>query len=156
MTKLTNIPVRVLIGGFAALILSLTTGAALVSADSARSGDLHLVKDCPPTTATGLPGGYCTVTSSSLAEIKFGSKLIYDQGADFVHGFLDSNVVLDAGNGNKAIGRCTFDFTTGLGLCTFSDGMGQFTGFHARVNVVCPTEFCTVNGDYSFSSERDR
>ena len=37
-------------------------------------------------------------------------------------GMLDSNVVLDAGNGNRAVGRCTLDLVTGLGLCTFSDG----------------------------------
>ena len=46
-----------------------------------------------------------------------------------------SNVVFDAGSGDWAVGRCTLDFSTGLGLCTFSDGTGPLTGFHARVNL---------------------
>ncbi len=49
--------------------------------------------------------------------------------------FLDSNVVLDAVTGNRAVGRCTLDFQTFLGLCTFSDGTGKFAGFEARVDV---------------------
>jgi hypothetical protein len=49
-------------------------------------------------------------------------------------GLLDSNVVLDAGNGNRAVGRCTLDLATNLALCTFSDGTGNFRGFHARVD----------------------
>jgi hypothetical protein len=95
--------------------------------------------------------------TSNLAAIVVGSKVYYDQGAGTPQGLLDSNVVLDAGNGNRAVGRCTLDFTTGLGLCTFSDGTGQFTGFHARVDV---SYLGGVNyawdGTYSFSPEPDR
>ena len=43
----------------------------------------------------------------------------YNQPAGIPAGLLDSNIVIDAGNGNRAVGRCTLDMTTGLGLCTF-------------------------------------
>jgi hypothetical protein len=48
--------------------------------------------------------------------------------------------VLDAGGGNKAVGRCTLDGATGPGLCTFSDGTGRLAGFGARVDVSPPTD----------------
>ena len=44
-------------------------------------------------------------------------------------GLLDSYVVLDAGGGNRGLGRCTLDVDPESlrGLCTFSDGTGQPT-----------------------------
>jgi hypothetical protein len=77
----------------------------------------------------------CTITSSNIEQIGVGSKVFYDQAAGIPAGLLDSNVVLDDGTGNRAVGRCTLDLATGHGLCTFSDGTGQFTGFEARVDV---------------------
>jgi hypothetical protein len=144
----------VVIAGFAALTLSWSPGAASVSASSGRSGDLHVTKEC--SAYTGLAGSFCTITSSDLGEIQIGSKVLYDQAAGVPTGMLDSNVVLDAGNGDRAVGRCTLDFATGLGLCTFSDGTGQFAGFHARVDV---THLGGPNwawdGTYSFWREHD-
>ena len=83
--------------------------------------------------------------------IKVGSKVFYDQADGIPAGMLDSHVVLDAGLGNRAVGRCTVDDTTNLGLCTFSDGTGQFAGFHARVSVDC-TSVCRWDGTYRFGS----
>ena len=117
--------------------LGLTTGAVSVSASSDRTGDLHITKECSQ--YNGNPGDFCTITSSNLAAIKVGSKVFYDQADGIPKGLLDSSVVLDAGAGNRAVGRCTLDDTTNLGLCTFSDGTGQFTGFHARLMVDCRT-----------------
>jgi hypothetical protein len=110
--------------------LALVTGSASASA-SDRSGELHVTKECLP--PIGQAGSFCTITSSNLAEIKVNSKISYDQAPGIPSGLLDSNVVLDAGDGNRAVGRCTLDLTSLLGLCTSSDGTGQFTGFHARV-----------------------
>jgi hypothetical protein len=141
---------KIMTTGFVALILSLSTGS--VSADSTRNGQLHVTKECSQD--KGAAGDFCTITSSNLAEIKVGSKVFYDQAAGIPTGLLDSNVVLDAGQGNRALGRCTLDLTTGLGLCTFSDGTGQFTGFHARVDVDCRSG-CRWDGTYSFKLERD-
>ena len=135
-----------------ALTLALSTGAASVSASSERNRALHVTKECSE--YSGAAGEFCTITSSNLARIKVGSRVYYDQPAGIPAGLLDSNVVLDAGNGNRAVGRCTLDLTTGLGLCTFSDGTGRFAGFNARVQVSPPSaeeEDWRWEGTYSFS-----
>jgi hypothetical protein len=139
-----------LVAGFVAMTLALSTGLATVSASSDRDGELHVTKECSQD--LGRAGDFCTITSSNLAEIKVGSRVYYDQALGIPTGLLDSNVILDAGNGNRAVGRCTLDLTTALGLCTFSDGTGQFTGFHARVDVDC-TAGCRWDGTYRFSLE---
>jgi hypothetical protein len=134
--KLKNVPTLVAlmpVAGFVALTLSLSVGAASVWADSEKHGRLRATKECSQN--TGKPGDYCTFTSSNLAEIVVGSKIFYDQAFGIPAGMLDSNVILDAGFGNRAVGRCTLDGATRLGLCTFSDGLGAFAGFEARVNV---------------------
>ena len=144
------------LSGSLTLALVLVACAASVSAQSGRNGQLHVTKECSH--YTGAAGSFCTITSSNLPEIKVGSKVIYDQAAGIPAGMLDSNVVLDAGNGNRAVGRCTLDLSNGLGLCTFSDGTGQFTGFSARVDVSPPTNGLNWHweGTYSFSSEPGR
>jgi hypothetical protein len=139
------------IAGLAALILSLGPGSASVAA-SGRSGRLHITKECSQ--YTGGAGSFCTITSSTLREIPAGSKVLYDQPAGIPAGLLDSNVVLDAGNANRAVGRCTLDGVTSLGICTFSDGTGELTGFTARVDVSpFPNDLVDYHwrGTYSFS-----
>jgi len=136
---------------------SLTPGVASVSAsDDQRQRSLHLVKEC--TSYTGLAGSFCTFTSSNLAAIPVGSKVFYDQAAGTPAGLLDSNVVLDAGGGNRGVGRCTLVFSSLLGLCTFSDGTGTLTGFHARLDVDCTAgiDRCRWDGPYSLTRDRDR
>jgi hypothetical protein len=144
----------VLVAAFVALTPSLSTGAD--PEKSARHGQLHLRKECSQ--FTGLPGGFCTFTSSNLEQLKVGSRVYYDQAAGVPDGLLDSNVILDAGNGNRAIGRCTLDVVTNHGLCTFSDGIGDFAGFEARVDVFCPGTgvVCTWDGRYKFSPKLPR
>jgi len=127
--------------------LTLTTGAFSASASSERTGTLHVTKECSQ--YNGNPGEFCSITSSNLAAIKIGSKVFYDQPDGIPKGLLDSNVVLDAGGGSRAIGHCTVDDSTNLGLCTFSDGTGQFTGFNARVLVDC-TSTCRWDGSFKF------
>jgi hypothetical protein len=135
------------------LIFLLSTRPGTVSAGSARNGRLHITKGCGDYTYTA--GSYCTITSSNLAEIKVGSKVFYDQAANIPTGLLDSNVVLDAGGGNRAVGRCTVDLTTFLGLCTLSDGTGQFAGFSARINVSPGDGNFHWDGTYKFRPEHD-
>ena len=143
----------VLVAGFVALTLSLSPGAASVSASSGRDGQLHLAKECSQ--YTGQPGGFCTFTYSNLRQIDIGSKVFYDQALGVPPGLVDSNVVLDAGNGDRAVGRCTLDLGTGRGLCTFSDGTGELSGFEARVDVVCTNGGlnCTWDGPYKFNPQ---
>jgi hypothetical protein len=144
----------VLVAGL--VTLSLSPGVTSVSAsDDQRQRSLHLTKEC--SAYTGLAGSFCTFTSSNLAAIPVGSKVFYDQAAGTPTGLLDSNVVIDAGDGNRSVGRCTLDLSTYHGLCTFSDGTGEFAGFHARVDV-SPAGWPNFiwDGTYSFTRERDR
>jgi hypothetical protein len=130
------------------LTLALSGGAVSVSAAPERTRNLHVTKECSE--YTGGAGSFCTITSSNVRRIPVGTRVSYDQAADIPAGLLDSNVVLDAGNGNRAVGRCTLDFATLLGLCTFSDGTGNLAGFHARVDVDCTLE-CRWDGPYGFA-----
>jgi hypothetical protein len=153
--KLLPLSLALVLIACATITLSLTSVAATVSAFSERSRDLHVTKECSQ--FTGAPGSFCTITSSNLAAIRVGSKVIYDQAPGIPAGMLDSNVILDAGNGNRAIGRCTLDGATGLGLCRFVDGTGEFAGFEARINVTYtggPTY--RWDGTCSFDSEDEK
>jgi hypothetical protein len=144
-----------LLVALAAISIALVSRAAQASAGDERNGEIHVLKEC--SAYTGAAGSFCTITSSNLPEIKVGSKVFYDQVAGIPTGLLDSSVVLDAGTGDWAVGRCTLDLGTGLGLCTFSDGTGPFTGFHARVNVsYAGGPNYRWDGTYSFSPEPPR
>jgi len=129
----------------------LTIGAASLSASSDKKGDLHATKEC--SAYFGRPGQFCTFTSSNIPAITIGTRIYYDQAAGVPAGMLDSNVVLDAGAGSRAFGRCSIDFATGGGLCTFSDGTGQFAGFHARINVTA-TGGVNYSWDGTYSSDK--
>jgi hypothetical protein len=146
----------VVIPGVLALTFAFSTGAASISA-SERDRRLHIEKDC--TGYEGFAGQFCTIKMSNVGEIKVRSKIFYDQAAGIPSGLLDSNVVLDAGNGDRALGRCTLDFATMSGLCTFSDGTGVLTGFHARVEVSSLRDShngWAWDGTYGFDRESDR
>ena len=152
MTKLLG---SLALAGTVALALSMSTGTTSASAQSARSGDLHLIKNC--SAYTGAPGSSCTFTSSNLAEIRVGSKIYYDQAAGIPAGMLDSNVFLSVGTGDWTVGRCTLDGTTNRGLCNFSDGTGQLTGFTARVDVSSPDGVNVhFDGRYHFNPDVGR
>ena len=130
----TGVPLAIL--GLLLGVAVLAPGITSVSAFFGGSGFLQVEKECSE--YQGQPGQFCTITSSNISEITPGSKVVYTQPAGVPAGVLDSNVVLDAGDGSRAIGRCTVDLVTGLGLCTFSDGTGRLAGFHARVEVSPP------------------
>jgi hypothetical protein len=152
--KITRI-VAIAVGAtFAALTPAPSIGVASVSA-SARKGELHVTKECSQ--YNGAAGSFCTMTSSNLPQILVGSTIFYDQAAGIPAGLLDSNVVLDAGAGDRALGRCTLGLSTGLGLCTFSDGTGRFSGFQARVEVsYLGGADWAWDGTYSFTPRDDR
>jgi hypothetical protein len=105
--------------------------AAEASAASPRSGSLHVEKECA--SYTGHAGDICTITSSTLAQIEPGTRVIYARDAVGIS--LDTDVRLDPpGPGNNAaFGHCTVNLATGLGGCVFSGGTGTFTWFHAEV-----------------------
>ena len=139
--------------------LALMTGAAsLLASDGkndGKNGVLYLVKDC--TNQHGNAGDYCVIKSSNVPQIiPIGSKLFYDQAAGFPAGFLDSNVLLQVGSLNWAVGRCTFDFSVNTALCTFSDGVGPLAGFRARAKVTSlgGVDYA-VDGTYSLGVQNE-
>jgi hypothetical protein len=123
---------------------------AVAPAATARSGELHVTKDC--TENTGQAGSFCRITSSSVEAIEVGSRIIYAEAPGATE--LDSDIVLDVpgpGN-NKAFGHCRLVFATLSGLCTFSGGTGKFTHFEASVAVSHLGENNWAwEGEYSFS-----
>lgn len=127
--------------------------AAASSESFPRSGALHVTKEC--TEYTRLAGGFCTITSSNLAEIEVGSKAIYAVASGPT--IVDSDVTLDLpGPGNNAAsGHVVLALAAGLGTVTFSGGTGKFTHFHANVVVTrvgAPAlKTWSWDGTYSFS-----
>lgn len=136
----------------AAALLSLAALAPSVTAASPRSGALHVTKEC--SAYTGAAGDYCTITSSNLAGIEVGSRVIYLEPLAFP--VLDTDIVLDPpGPGNNmAFGHVHLDLLTGAGVATFAGGTGKFTWFHASVAVTPNTAEpygWAWEGTYSFS-----
>lgn len=137
----------------AALVLAagVAVGAA-TSVSNARSGALHVTKEC--SAYTGQVGSYCTITSSNINAIKVGSKVVYAQAAGATS--LDSDVTLVVGNHKLAFGHCRLEFATGRGLCTFSGGIGELRGFQARADVsYLGGPNWAWDGSYSFDSDDD-
>jgi hypothetical protein len=130
----------------------LAAGGAL-SESSRRSGVLHVEKECSK--YKGRAGDFCTITFSSLKDIKVGSRVIYARAASS-EGILDTDVRLVPPNrGNNIVfGHCSVDLnkidgTTG---CIFSGGTGKFKGFHATVALsVVGGAVLAWDGRYSFS-----
>lgn len=132
-------------------IFAMTLGVASTSASPIGHGNLHVTKNCLG--YTGQAGSFCTISSSNLSAIPVGSKVFYFQSLVPSTGLLDSNIVLDAGSGNRAVGRCTLDLVTNLALCTFSDGTGDLSGFHARVDGSGSFAEYHWDGTYSFKRQ---
>ena len=143
----------VVVGATIALLAVLVPTA---SADSPRRGVLHIQKECSQ--YTGLAGGFCTITSSNLAAIPVGSKVIYLQDKGLT--VLESDVVLDPpGPGHSmAFGHVHLDLVAKLGTVTFAGGTGRFTWFTGTA-VVTPNPAVTRgwfwDGTYSFGPQRD-
>jgi hypothetical protein len=173
ISKRNVISISLVLLGLAVLAAMILPLMPRVAQADERSGELHVTKNCSAFTFDA--GSFCTITSSNLPEIEVGSKILYTQalvGCDnggttypcpaplvtpeggYIS--LDSNAVLYVGTGNWAVGRCTLDSTGNLGLCTFSDGIGPLSGFHARVHVSSMDGVnYSWNGTYSFSRDHD-
>jgi hypothetical protein len=105
----------------------LTTG--LAAADSTA---LNLVKEC--SSFDGKPGTFCSITDSSFAAIPVGSKIFY-YGPVIGPAILSTSIMLDAGDGNTAIGNCSVEPNKNYGTCTFWAGSGTLRGFQALVTL---------------------
>ena len=105
----------------------------------------------------GVAGSFCTITSSNLNAIKFGSRVVYTSAAgDPSPGVLDSDLVIDRPGNNTAFGHVVLDLATLSGVVTFSGGTGEFSHFQAGPLVVaCPAyPDCSWDGPYSFTLPR--
>ena len=157
MTKLSAMVPA--LAGFTILTFSLSTGAAPAAPFEARTGQLHIEKNCtiptnPPTTNT------CQIVSSNLAELPVGSLIFYalpgaltgTPGIAGARGVMDSNIFVYVAPGDWAVGRCTLDFNTGLGVCTLSHGNGPLATISVTANVtrVVPGVF-NLDGTYTFN-----
>jgi hypothetical protein len=108
---------------------------------------LSLAKECSKFTAHS--GDYCSVTKSSLTAIPAGSKVFY-YGPVIGPAILSTYVVLDAGDGNTAIGYCNVELAKSAGTCTFWAGSGTLTGFQAIVTLtIDSTGLFHWDGSYS-------
>jgi hypothetical protein len=129
--------------------------AATLSADARRSrGTADIVKNCQ--NYTGQAGSYCTITSSNVSVIPAGTIVWYDLAAATLgNSALDSDAIVDAGNGNRGFAHCNLD-QDNVGVCIISDGTGQFAGFHARFDVA-PLSAVDYSwkGPYSFDKNDD-
>lgn len=130
----------------------LATATAGSAAAAARSGALHVTKECSHYDFTA--GSFCTITSSNIQAIKPGMRVVYFAAP--ANGVLDSNLVLSSARGSAAFGHVRLDFTTLRGRVTFSGGTGRFTGFHADTVVsLDSTGVWHWDGTYGFTESDD-
>jgi len=122
--------IRLVVAGATLALLAAVVPS--VSAASHRSGALHVTKEC--SAYTHLAGGYCTITSSNLAAIPVGSKVIYESA--LVGLVLETDVTLDPpGAGDVAFGHVHLDLVAGAGTAVFTGGTGRLAAFTASVAV---------------------
>src|SRR5262245_59612448 len=106
-----SISTRLLVASAAIASLAALAFVPAGSASSARSGALHLTKDCP--NYTGAAGDYCTIVSSNVDAIKVGSRVYYLAALD--GDSFDGDVMLYAGHGDAAFGHCSVNVVTVVG-----------------------------------------
>jgi hypothetical protein len=159
-TRFTKITVRTAAAGLTVLAVSLMTGSVPASAQNGRTGQLRIVKDCGITTN---PANTCQIVSSNLAELPYGSLIFYAEpaaalgtkGVVGANGVMDSNIFIWVPNtsGDWAVGRCTLDLNTGLGVCTLSYGSGPLATISVRANVshIPGTTRFNLDGTYTFN-----
>ena len=136
-----------------ALVLAIAAGGVGATASSAtpaaRSGALHVTKECSD--YHGLPGEFCTITSSNVPQIKPGMRVVYLQA--YGENGLDSDIVLSKGRGSAAFGHVVLNATTSR--VTFSGGTGAFASFQAAVDVSEAAGVWHWDGTYSFARSAD-
>jgi hypothetical protein len=115
------------------LMLAAACAAACLAPSASASqqgGAFHATKECSG--FTGDAGSYCKITSSNVAAVAIGTKVLYLQ-PNSVFTPAGSAVILEPpGRGfNAAFGNCSL----AVGQCTFWGGIGTLRGFHASVAV---------------------
>ena len=141
---------------FGLLLAAVAAGAFAVASSagttvsSPRSGALHVTKECSE--YNRLAGGFCTILSSNIPQIKRGMRVVYLQPLG--QNGLDSDIVLSRGHGSAAFGHVVLNATTSR--VTFSGGTGALARFQAEADVSVDTDgVWHWEGTYSFSRSGD-
>jgi len=138
------------------LVAAFVVAGQTAATASPRAGALHVTKECSQ--YTGAAGSFCTITSSNVKAIKVGARVVYSSAAN-PDGTLDSDVIIDAGHGNRLFGHVTLNATTMHIWLTGGTGIFRhFTG-SAAVTVTdagTPQELWHWDGTYHFGSDRYR
>jgi hypothetical protein len=127
-------------------------GADRSSSKSFQGRSLQLTKECSE--YLGLAGDHCTIIKSNVRQIPAGSTVTYLADADLVNLSFDGDVVLRANPSDAAFGHCIItDLLTATGTCEFTSGIGQLSGFRARVVVSADRDPLLTDwkGTYSLS-----
>lgn len=139
---------RILIGLVAIAAGGLVVAAGAAGGSTARSGALHVTKECGD--YHGNAGEFCTIKSSSLPAIKPDMRVVY-LGAP-AGGVLNTDIVLTSGHGPEAFGHVVLNLMTKQGTVTFAGGTGRFANFQANVAVTLGSDgFWHWDGSYSFA-----
>ena len=137
-----------------------TLGVAVLAspafaADVPKMQPLMLSKDCSQFSG-GVPSS-CTVLESNLPALKKGTKILYYGPVNDNPTIMSSNVVLDNGAGDTAMGNCIVDNGAGpKGVCAFYAGSGALAGFSAIVQVtVDAKQVWHWDGSYAISASAE-
>ncbi len=122
--------------------------------DFPRAGSFHVEKNCDH--YTGLPGGFCTITVSTLKQIPVGTKVIYKDAATATAVITDVKLDPPGPGNNVAFGHVNLNRVTRTGTAWFSGGTGKFQHFTATVAITYLNgRNWAWDGTYSFSNEGD-
>ena len=123
--------------------------------DSPRAGTFHAEKNCGQ--YSGLAGGFCTLTVSTLKQIPVGTKVVYTDAATATAVITDVTLVPPSPGNNVAFGHVDLNRVTRTGNASFSGGTGKFQHFTASVVITYLSgRNWAWDGTYSFSNEGDR
>ena len=122
--------------------------------DFPRAGTFHAHKNCSQ--YSGLSGGFCTLTESTLGQIPDGTKVVYASPPTPTAVSSDVMLVLPTPGNNVAYGHVELNRVTRVGTATFSGGTGKFQHFSASVAItwVSPGNW-SLDGTYSFGNNGD-
>ena len=112
-----------------------------------RNGTLHLTKECSE--YTGEAGSFCTIASSNLDAIPVGSKVVYAEAVTATGG-LDTDIVVNAPDGDTAYGHVVLDGATQTGTVTLAGGTGELATLKADL-VVAPLAEPSYSWDGPYS-----
>jgi hypothetical protein len=133
-------------------VISAARDASDDGEDFPRAGTFHAVKNCA--SYSGLAGGFCTLTASTLKQIPVGTKVVYTDAATATAVFTDITLDPPGPGNNLAFGHVDLSRVTRTGTATFSGGTGKFEHFSANVTIswLSPGNWAW-DGTYSFSPQ---